>query len=264
MKYLPKEIAYLRNMYSTEQRHIIMENLEGHTWVSIKHKAKNLGLSRPRTIRRTRLHVLLEESVENAYWWGLIYSDGHLSPNDSLVIQLSDIDRDHLELIANKLETVVRRVKGNMSRVDVMDKASVRLLREILKMNHRKTYNPPSDLNFLTRPDTLLAFFVGFSDGDGSLHFDENGTFKSLKISVHGSWLDVLEIISRRLDEEWGINTTVTTNGRGNACLYMGTKASHQRIISFIETHQLPALRRKWYNKGKGFNTNEHHNDYRA
>lgn len=261
MKYTNEDLQYLRSNYSFEQKEAILSHLQGHSWISIMSKASKLGLSRPRTIRKPKLHGLIDTTLENCYWWGFIYSDGYLSATGKLVVQLSNLDRDHLDKLATKLSAPVYEAKGNMCRIDVMDKVSTECLRNKLGIKAKKTYSPPDNFEFLSTPDERLAFLLGFIDGDGSLRFDHNGSFKSLKVVVHENWFDFFENFCHTVGQDFDLRFTVTKNGRGNTSVYMGTKKSHRDLVNFINQYQIPAMDRKWNNRGKGFNINDHHND---
>lgn len=264
MKYTNEDLIYLSKFYSYEQKDVIMSQLPGHSWMSITDKARRHGYARPRTIRKPRLHVLLDDSILNAYWWGLIYSDGYLPERGKLVVQLWDKDREYLENFASYVKAPIYEVPKGMIRLEIQDKGSSKLLRSKLKMKDRKTYNPPDDFSFLSTPEMRLSFFIGFTDGDGCLTFDKNRTFKHLRIVVHESWLDFLTNLCLQLELDFGLKFTITQNGRGNSSVYMGSKYQHVQLYDFILENKLPALYRKWNNQGKGFNTNEHFNDRKA
>lgn len=264
MKYTNEDLTYLKEFYSFEQKDVILSHLSGHSWKSISDYARRAGLSRPRTIRRPKLDVLLDHTLENCYWWGLIYADGYLPENGKLVVQLWDTDLDYLQRLADKLNINLSAVPKSMIRLEVMDKSSSGKLRSTLGMKTKKTYNPPENFDFLRTPEQRLAFFIGFSDGDGCVTFDHNLSFKSLRIVVHENWFEIFRKLCILLEEDFGLHFTVTKNGRRNTSVYLGSKESHRTIIKFIEANQLPVLERKWYNKSKGYNINEHHNDRKA
>ena len=245
--YTTEEDAYLLFNYTTAPREEIEARLR-RNWNSIvDHSSKILGLKRP-NIRTHQLAVLLPNNLVNAYWWGFIMADGYISNKGILRVALSDIDRDHLEKLSTYIgKGTVGEYSGGMVYLDACDKINGLALLHKLNITARKTYNPPSSFDFLLTPEERLAFFIGFSDGDGSIQFDHNDSFKSLRIVVHHNWYLLLEGFCATLAQENPLRFTVNnTNSRGNTSVYLGTKASHQYLRDFIIANGLPALDRKW------------------
>jgi hypothetical protein len=247
--YNEKENAYLKEFYSCMDRKTIISDLN-RSWDSIKWNAKKLGLNRP-NIRDAKLKKLLDNSIENAYWWGFIMSDGYLSDKGELIICLSTHDKSHLIKLAEHIEYPVNiqdDLKFYMSRFSVMDRINGLKLKNALQIGTKKTYNPPSDSSFLKTPEERLAFFIGFVDGDGSLTYDKKGIFKSIRIVIHGNWYDWWVDFCNQLkpnypDLAFNVNNT---NARGNTSIYIGKKQTREFLINFIKEHKLTTLERKW------------------
>ncbi len=250
MKYKTKEIEYLMQTYHYMDKQTIMKNLPGHSWRSVLDKANQLHLSRP-NIRTSKLKILLEDTVLNAYWWGFIMADGHITNKGDLKIFLSIKDRNHLEKLAAYIKDVKIYDYGTMSHFSVMDKINGNFLKEKLNINSRKTYNPPDSFDFLKTEEQLLAFFIGFVDGDGNISFrslkDGSKSFRSIRIVVHHNWYDFFKEYCSKLEQEFDLNFTINnTNKRGNTTVYLGTCASYNKLKDFINNNKLPILVRKW------------------
>lgn len=179
-------------------------------------------------------------------------ADGYISNKGNLRIHLSEIDRQHLMKLASYIERPwLLDMSKNMVALDAGDKINGLALKEFLGITIKKTFNPPK-LDFLTNSVMRLAFFMGFSDGDGSIHFDHNDSFKSLRIIIHANWFETMQEFCGLLSSEHPLKFTVNnTNARGNTSVYMGTKAAHRYMVDFAEQHHLPILTRKWYPKLK-------------
>lgn len=245
--YTNAEIIYLKENYSWLDKETILRET-GRSWPSIKHKAKKLGLSRP-NIRKAKLKKLIDNSIHNAYWWGFIMSDGYLSDRGDLVVCLSTIDKTHLLSLSNYIGYNVNILDtgDNMSRWSVMDKINCSFLRDKLQITEKKTYNPPLDHSFLSTPEERLAFFIGFVDGDGSITY-KNGSFKSIRIVIHGNWCDWWSDFTTQLTldyPEFKFNVN-NTNARGNTSVYIGTKKTKETLDNFIKENKLTTLERKW------------------
>lgn len=244
-KYTEEEIEYLREFYCKQDRPTILKDLEGHSWISIKDKAKKLHLSRP-NIRKFTLKKLIDNNLINCYWWGLIMSDGHISNKGDLKIHLQKSDDNYLKKLSDYLEVSLKYHK-NLCVLDPMDKINGVFLKEKLNIKSRKTYNPPSDLNFLKSKEEKLAFLIGFIDGDGSIQY-RRGSFQSIRIVIHENWFETLQDISNQLKKDWDINSTITKNARGNACMYIGSYNTYKFFLDFIKENNLPNMIRKWRN----------------
>lgn len=243
------ENDYLKTFYPYMDKKTMMAEM-GRSWASIKWNAKKLGLCRP-NIRDAKLKKLVENSIENAYWWGFIMSDGYLNNKGELVICLSSRDKSHLELLSTYLGydiNIQDDEKFFMSRFSVMDRINGLKLKDRLQIGNKKTYNPPQNASFLTTPEERLAFFIGFVDGDGSITYNTKGIFKSIRIIIHGNWYEwwvtfCNELTSSYNDLDFTVNNT---NKRGNTTIYIGKKQTREFLLKFIEDHKLNVLKRKW------------------
>jgi len=200
-------------------------------------------MARP-NIRNHHLSQLLLDNPLNSYWWGLILSDGHITERGILKVKLQRSDKDYLDGFAEYLGCTTRWEQG-MIVIETMDKVNARALQGKLGLKKRKTYNPPDDTLFLSSGETLMAFLIGFIDGDGSITY-RNGRFQSIRIETHGSWLPFFQELSERLLVELGLTSTVTLTTRGSCSTYLGKQSTYLTLKQFIEEFQLPTLERKW------------------
>lgn len=66
-------------------------------------------------------------------------------------------------------------------------------------ISYNKTYNPPKNLsNF--KEDFLYCLLAGFIDGDGNIQ-NKRKDFM-LRIKVHNSWIDILNVFSKLICNE--------------------------------------------------------------
>lgn len=246
----PEEVEILKKEYSTTYKTELVKLFNNkHKWSSILWQAHKLKLTRP-NIRTFKLKFLLENSIDNAYWWGFIMSDGHISEDGKLRISLHKQDYSHLNVLSKKIGAYINKYKsqGNMICLEVGDKINALKLKNKLGILKRKTYNPPLNFNFLKTPEEFLAFFIGFTDGDGCLTFNKKNVFKSIRIVVHGNWIEFFRNFCKSLSEKYpNLKFTVNnTNKRGNTTVYIGTKSTYCFLSEFIKRNQLTVLNRKW------------------
>ena len=248
--YSEEDIEYLTKAYATKPKDEITSHLH-RSWRAVCTKARELGLVRA-NIRTHQLAPLLDFSnVKNSYWLGFIMADGHLSKKGDLIVRLHNKDRDHLVALSQHLgggHFIASHRNGDMASLCAMDKINGIALRNALGITGVKTYSPPPNLDFLANSDHRLAFMLGFSDGDGSVQFDHNGVFKSLRILIHGNWFPLFRDFFAQIAEDHDeLNFNVNnTNARGNTSVYMGTKRSHRYLTEFGLMHDLPLMKRKW------------------
>lgn len=246
MKYSESEINYLKENYSSESKKIILNNLNGHSWYSIKDKAIKLGFSRP-NIRTDQLKKLLENNLINAYWWGLILSDGHLTNRGELIIRLQNLDLNYLKVLSDYIGCKLNYIESkNMVSLSAMDKINGIKLKNKLGITEKKTYNPPLNFDFLKTKEEMLSFLIGFIDGDGNITFNEKGVFKSIRIIIHGSWFNVMSDFINRLGLATNIHFTIKKNKRGNTFLYIGKKDNYMFLKKHINDNNINVLARKW------------------
>lgn len=223
--------------------------------MSIMCTASKLGLSRP-NIRGAKLKKLLKPTTYNAYWWGFIMADGYLSKKGALVVRLSTRDKEHLAKISELLSCNITYTHRptSMCSIEVMDRINGIKLKKHLGITERKTYNPPTGHDFLCTKEARLAFFVGFSDGDGCITFNSAGVFKSLRIVVHANWYQWFKNFCSVLEDDYpNLKFTVSnTNKRGNTYIYIGKKRTLEFFQNFIKENELPVMERKWYTQVEG------------
>lgn len=240
--YTAEDDLYLRENYHHEEKATILKNLN-RSWPSIKDRSKRLGLSRP-NIRTSQLKHLLGDTIINGYWWGLIYSDGHITDNYILKVKLQETDKQYLDGLAEYLGCK-SRPEGNMIVIEAMDKINGEILKNKLRLNKRKTYNPPYSLDFIKDDKILLALLIGMIDGDGYIS-RKNGSFKCIKIEVHESWIHILSELSTRLNSSFGFKSNTRVTSRDTALFYLGRKESYETLCNFIQENKIPILNRKW------------------
>ena len=205
---------------------------------------------------------IINESLESYYWIGFLMADGNIDSFGGIKLQLSVTEIEHLKKYTEYLG--IKDIKiwknGKFSRCYTRfnNKKVSKILQEKFKLIPRKTYNPP-DLSYL-EGDKFIAFLIGFIDGDGTIHLSNKNTNNaSIRIKLHASWINNLNIFRNKLVIITGINNkkaylkyekeyrdSMKQNGYEASILYI----SQFMICKFLKKKaiewQLPFLMRKW------------------
>lgn len=126
--------------------------------------------------------------------------------------------------------------------------ASIRELMDMYKIDDQKTYHP-CDISSL-HGDNLLAFVIGFIDGDGYIGV-KNNTGTSIAIKVHAAWKDNLSFMADGIYKYFGCDRVpkvhiVKYNNKEYAQIIMSNKNVISGIKSFASDKELITMPRKW------------------
>lgn len=193
-------------------------------------------------IKKSDVSVLLKEECISYYWIGFLLADGHFSENNILKVTLSSIDKEHLFNLQKflKIKNMQTERQGKYLCLKTMDTKLVSEIKRKFDISHQKTYNPPTNLDFIKNKDLLLSLIIGFIDGDGCIA-NKNKAF-SLAVKCHGSWLDVLEKFAKEINKE----TNAKINNAGYAYFTVSNVTALQELKKIALKLKLPILKRKW------------------
>ncbi len=200
------------------------------------------------------LLFLLSEELEAYYWIGFIFADGYFNhKEDRLSLRLQESDREHLERFVSYLgENQDIKVYRNAASIEFRCSILMEHLVNKFGFNPRKTYNPPS-LEKLPKDEKLVAFLLGFIDGDGNCYKVQNRFV--ISISNHDSWSDQLKYIKHSAYKFFNIEPCkpLLEDGRffddkGSPMfkISMSTKEFVQGMKDFAIENKLPIMNRKW------------------
>lgn len=243
-KWTDEDNEKLKEAWETYSMEELLKAFPGRSYQKIQLHANWLGY-RSKTNRKRKCDLsfldLNKLTKDNAYWWGFIMADGHISKKGQIVIQLKNVDENHLQKIACHLNGNVKKLKNDFVRLACNDIKKVNEWRNILEMKESaKTYFPPSLKIF--EPE-LIYFFVGFVDGDGCIWRCKD--YPLLKIELHASWKENLDLIASTLKEKYGINSIKTKiSKRGTAVLSIENRNDLINILKYAK--EVESLDRKW------------------
>lgn len=235
----------LKNSWEYNTMKELLEKFSNRTYNQLVKRAQILGVkSKTNRARKGNLNFLNTLTITSCYWWGFIIADGYLSKRGDLKISLNIKDDIHLQKLANHLETTVKYSTNHNTdycTISTGNKEFANKWLSILKIDKPKTYYPPNLSIFLTK-DNLLPFFIGIIDGDGCIW--ESKKWISLRVELHGNWLNTLQLISNKLKEFYDIDCKIKTSNRGYAQLNINTKKDLKILKNYI--NNVEYLERKW------------------
>lgn len=243
-KWTEEENKKLKEAWETYSMEELLNAFPGRSYQKIQLHANWLGYS-SKTDRKRKCDLsfldLNNLTKENAYWWGFIMADGHISKRGQIIIQLKNVDENHLQKIAFHLKGNIKKTKNDFVRLACNDIKKVTEWRSILEMNESaKTYFPPSLKIFESE---IIYFFIGFVDGDGCIWKSKN--YPLLKIELHASWKENLDLIAKFLKEKYGIISVKTKiSKKGTSVLTIENRNDLINILKYAK--EVESLDRKW------------------
>lgn len=261
MNWTSEQEEILRVNYPIMNFEELVELFGDRDRLCIANKAKRMGLHKSGTKHlrnKINSHFFSEPNLLNCYWAGFIMADGcvlHNRPN-MLQIMLSAKDVCHLEQFKKDLSwsgSVITKKKKNKHNyidvccVNIIDEDITNDLKSNFNIVPRKTYTcePPN----LTDDALILAFIIGYADGDGSIYLE--GVGKYPKLTLTGTY-DLINWMKVYLDKHFPSkecykNASLVDCKASEHCSSL--TISTQRLVKFYEymlTLNLPVLQRKW------------------
>lgn len=243
-KWTDEENLRLKEAWETFTMEDLLAAFPGRTYQKIQLHANQLGYhAKTDRKRKTNLDFLELDHLtkESLYWWGFLMADGHIGKNGQLILQLKDVDKEHVDKFAAHVNSSVKTLPKGFVRTVCTDIRKVRNWMEIFQMkDSAKTYFPPV-LDIFEKD--FIYFFIGFVDGDGCIWFSKG--YPQLKIELYSTWKDNLDWFAEILKRDYGL-TSVTTkiSKKGTAVLTIGNRKDIKTIADF--TTSVECLERKW------------------
>jgi hypothetical protein len=196
--------------------------------------------------RLSDLSPLLKEEPISYYWLGFLIADAHFN-NNRIIFCLSEKDKAQVEKFALfvNYHGAIKRSEGNY-KIAVMHTDVVYRLRNNFKISNNKTIFP-CDISKIIDDTLLICFLIGFIDGDGCIAQQTKRNDCSIKIKLHKSWAENLQIMSNRVCGVVKIKpATVHINCYGYATLCFSNSILVKYLKSQYIEMRLPVLTRKW------------------
>lgn len=250
-----EKIDLLKSEYPNGDKKQLCKTL-GVTYEALKTAATKRGIKSKQDKRLYKLKPLTEDKLNIWYWLGFIMADGYISERGQLKITLHIDDIEHLKtfslIIGSKVRTL--KVKTSYGTSDVCitvcdDIKYGNKIKNKLNITTKKTYNAPK-LNFFKTKEQALAFFIGFSDGDGMIGWNYDVPYM-LRINCHYNWFNNFEVFKSYL-KKFKINTPVVrVDKRGNSVFSISTSSDILKIRKWAIDNNIPLMKRKWFTENK-------------
>lgn len=207
-------------------------------------------------------------STISAYWAGFIAADGSINGKlHQLIITLSVVDINHLYALRSLLapSANIRIYPHNKARntqwckYKINDYCRFQVTSKQILIDLDRIYNiTPSKTRTLVPPNlsddnNIMAYMVGFIDGDGDIRTSGKDIGAPAMIRVCGNkvMMDWICEQANRLFlpryNTWIARATPKEEHRSDFIYYYGFSAGRAtRLMNLIDEHELPVLKRKW------------------
>ena len=209
------------------------------------------------------LSRLLSDELESFYWMGFVLADGWVTTNDYngrtlnvFGVMLSEEDGEHLRRLGDYIgvgvlhyERDTNFLKGAKScLLKVQDSVNVPKLKEKFDIHNSKTLHPPSWRSYCFSDDQLMALFIGYVDGDGSINRRIGSDRLHLSIQTKAEWFQNIEFMLEALQRLTGVlvSSKPNVNCRGHLHLSLCKNSMIGKMKKFALDNKLPIMSRKW------------------
>lgn len=193
--------------------------------------------------------ILEEESFMWFYCLGVLFSDGHFdNKTQRITLAMNKRDSDVIDNIANFLHCKSLRYK-NLALIDfcggyIFDNLIIKY-----NIDNQKTYKPCNISSI--KDEQLIAFIIGFIDGDGSILKRTDNKHYKISIKLHLSWKDNLQYLSNNLYNYFNKKNIPQTSNISQpqgtyAQIVWGNKDVINGLVDFIIKNNIPVSERKW------------------
>ena len=185
------------------------------------------------------------DSEEKAYWLGFITADGGIV-NSRLTIQLSSIDRTHVEKLANQLDTnqpIFDRScerKGKFHKVSYLCVSS-KLIVEDLKKYGLTPNKSTREIYYNCSEELQRHYLRGLFDGDGCIRKIKYGWL----LAMCGSH-DLIHSFRNHLVNSLGVTPQKLRKQKNLWYLYFARKADVRTVLNYLYQDSTVSLDRKF------------------
>ena len=193
--------------------------------------------------------IVEEQSLMWFYILGFLFADGYFYTDGyRFQLTINKQDEDTLNKIAEFLECKVRKYK-NVVEIKVSGGEIVKCLIEKYKISNKKTYEP-CDISSINN-ENLIAFIIGFIDGDGCIKKRTDSDLYNITIKLHKNWENNLNIMITKLYYFFGLTkiphtNIVKSNNNEYVSITFGNSVILNKLMDFIRKNNIPAIHRKW------------------
>ena len=208
------------------------------------------------------LDSCLNEELNFYYFLGLLFSDGNFDlKNKRIILSQNKQNSEILFKLSEIYHLKINQEKQNKYYINFVAKDFFDFITNKYKISNKKTYYP-CDITSIKK-EFMLAFIVGFVDGDGYIGKRIDSKSFKINIKLHRNWANNLNIMSKELYCYFNIDKfpkvcfikdKITKENK-----YATITWSNQKVLfglyKFIIDNNLIYMSRKW-DKIKGVMSN--------
>lgn len=229
---------------------------------------RNVILNKPRVFGKTTVKhqqfiekikiIINNNDLKWFYFLGLLMSDGHFDINANRIsLWLNKKDKQIIKDISVFLGSKVKYTNNVVGIDFCLDNELFNILIDKYNINNTKTYTP-CNISSL-KQEYLIAFIIGFIDGDGHIRYRTDSKTPVIVIKLHKSWAENLEFLSKHLYAYFNIlkypkNCFVQQKQGTYASVSFGNQIVIKGLYDFIKKNNIPCLKRKWNKIGEYYN----------
>lgn len=237
-----EDINFMAENYD-KMSYVEIANVLGYTERQVRGKINNMGLTKVRQFDKHYFENI--DSSNKAYWLGFIYADGYVisreGSNYELGIELNRNDEYHLKKFNDELGGVHKIYQkhkdlyiADNKEMSSVDSSLIRIYSADIVNDLQKHGIIQDKTNIAdTYPEVEGVFFMdflrGYIDGDGCIYVAKE--FKKSQVHITSCYRNVLDYISKRLESEYGISSTVYKEKDRKHRLYISSKD----VIKFLD-----------------------------
>ena len=199
------------------------------------------------------LDSCLNEDLNFYYFLGVLFSDGNFDLiSKRIILSQSGENSEILFKLAKYYDLKINREEPNKYYINFVAKEFFDTIINKYNVSNKKTYYPCDIANI--KKEFMLAFIVGFVDGDG--HIGKRTDSKSLKINIklYKNWANNLNIMSKELYNYFNIDKfpkvcfikDKITKENKYATITWGNQKVLFGLYKFIIDNNLIYMNRKW------------------
>lgn len=247
-KYLDGESLAGLSRLTNKTTYILKKLLqENHVHIRSRHE-QNVITNKKRTKFVDDTYFSNITTYNQAWLLGFLAADGTIKKDrNEIKIGLSSVDKEILEKIKNELQ-IERKIfdytTENGFNISELKWSSEQQKKDLAKFSiiPNKTYFPMA-LPKLMNNNLILAFILGYFDGDGSFSVQSNGKYARLRICAHRN--ELLQEIADFLQNIYHCSYSLSQDNRKLWELSISTKYSIQILQDMYNLNSICLNRKK-------------------
>lgn len=231
------------------------------SFTAVRTRARKLGISskeKARKFHKEKTGTYCNENffeipnIENCYWAGFLAADGSLTYKNSLSLQISNKDFEHLQKFSSaisftgKLSNYIRKNGVGMCAMTIKSEKLCKDLKNNFNIIPKKTFKliPPN----LTDLEHINAYIIGYLDGDGWISLRKKWNYPIIGFVGQKNILEwILMNLAKNLKvDSRNFSTRKIQDYKTYCKVTISNISSLKEILNELQKINVPRLERKW------------------